>query len=530
MKKIFGLLAVSAITLAIICSCKQGPEPLKDSSGNYDYGTAKVGDIVLKDGSLCSLNEYDKYTGATAIIFREQNGTQPALGVGLVRGSGVWDSTSTNDNSIQALTNLQSGLNSLDLLMEAKGDFTKADLKDNTKYSAWDYCYNYGRNNNLSKLEKGWYLPSVSELKSLYECLNGNIGMVFTEKLAVDFSKSNGRLGSSYWSCEQDSENALGAVMYSMSRNEIVNYSFTTTSKNCESNVIAIREFKNNIATAKVGDVIMKSGLVLSSDSINDSNKSEVMAVIVRNETDSQSALGIGVEMNDTMQWCSSDSMACNREVKDLEGLTSGWDSIIKLAQNTEINGDCFINKTKYPAWDFCCNYGKDFSRFSNGWYLPQATELIEAFGNANVVNTLRILGIDVTNRNYWTCGQKSLKPTNAVYVSTNSSTNMHTTKSSINYVAAMRVFSDDEEQNKPVITITEKNGNKYIEILTPNADSELYYILNNQKINDNTYSYFKKYEGSTQLPSGTYYVTAFALNNGIISVSNRTEYEYQVK
>lgn len=529
MKKIFGLLAVSAITLAIICSCKQGPEPLKDSSGNYDYGTAKVGDIVLKDGSLCSLNEYDKYTGATAIIFREQNGTQPALGVGLVRGSGVWDSTSTNDNSIQALTNLQSGLNSLDLLMEAKGDFTKADLKDNTKYSAWDYCYNYGRNNNLSKLEKGWYLPSVSELKSLYECLNGNIGMVFTEKLAVDFSKSNGRLGSSYWSCEQDSENALGAVMYSMSRNEIVNYSFTTTSKNCESNVIAIREFKNNIATAKVGDVIMKSGLVLSSDSIDDSNKSEVMAVIVRNETDSQSALGIGVEMNGEMEWCSSDCKASGIRIKNLEGLSTGWDSIIKLAQDENMNGDFFINSEKYPAWNFCYKYGKDFSRFSDGWYLPQTTELIEAFGNENVKNTLKKLGIDITNRTYWTCVQRGSNAENAIYVDERTNNFSNTTKTTKKYVAAMRVFSDGEELNKPVITISSNNySGEEIKISTPNPDSEIYYFLHD-KTNNNENSYFKKYEGIAPLNTGRYYVTAFALNNGIISVSNRTEYEYLI-
>ena len=72
-------------------------------------------------------------------------------------------------------------------------------------YSAWNYCRNYGANNDLiGDLSTGWYLPTVAELYTIYQ-----------NKTAVDasLSKAGGStFGKSwYWSCCQSPSGNVGA-------------------------------------------------------------------------------------------------------------------------------------------------------------------------------------------------------------------------------------------------------------------------------------------------------------------------------
>lgn len=180
-----------------------------------DYSTCVIGDIILKDGSICSVDDY--VTGsntAAAVIVRAAADGKPALGVGIVHELNQieWCKSATSDGqqSITALvgngtSGYMDGSNSWDLLVEACTDLKNATAETietvAQDYPAWNYCRTYAETNGLTgDLADGWYLPTVAELKTIYQ--NKTVVNTSLSKAGGD---SLGGTGTEYWSCNQAS-------------------------------------------------------------------------------------------------------------------------------------------------------------------------------------------------------------------------------------------------------------------------------------------------------------------------------------
>ena len=165
--------------------------------------TCVPGDFVLKDGSMLpkdiTLTKTQK-SNVAAVVVRAAADGKRALIVGIFHQRLVWCESSaigysTNITDLQGnkTSGYMDGSDGWDKLQIACYDFPSND----SKYPAWDYSYSYAWNNDLTgDLSRGWYLPTVAELYTIYQ-----------NKKAVDASlkKAGGdQFGEElYWSCCQ---------------------------------------------------------------------------------------------------------------------------------------------------------------------------------------------------------------------------------------------------------------------------------------------------------------------------------------
>ena len=95
-------------------------------------------------------------------------------------------------------------------------------------YPAWNYSLTYAETNGLTEdLAKGWYLPTVAELDTIYQ-----------NQTAVDTSltKAGGsKFGTSwYWSCCQDSSSNSFAWVLDFSNGDMDYYGkYSSTGSGC---------------------------------------------------------------------------------------------------------------------------------------------------------------------------------------------------------------------------------------------------------------------------------------------------------
>ena len=184
---------------ALLAGCQQ-PSSGGDST---DFSKAAVGDIVLKDGTFVSPDNFNTGMTAAAVIVRAKSEYKPALGVGIHhnRTGLAWCISSaagykTNITGLQ-ISNCTDGSKGWSILKAALGN--SDDTADSSKYPAWEFCNTYGTKNNLTgSLATGWYLPALAELETIY----GNKTTVDASLLLVGGSQ----FGTSwYWSCCQSS-------------------------------------------------------------------------------------------------------------------------------------------------------------------------------------------------------------------------------------------------------------------------------------------------------------------------------------
>ena len=117
-----------------------------------------------------------------------------------------------------------------------------------------------------------------------------------------------------------------------------------------------------------------------------------IAAVIVRAAADGKPALGVGIVHNQ-MAWCTKSATGYSTNITSLlgdetTGYTDGSDGwkIIKAACL-----DAESNPEKYPAWNYCRNYGATnglTGDLADGWYLPAMAELYTIYQNKTVVDT----------------------------------------------------------------------------------------------------------------------------------------------
>lgn len=165
---------------------------------------------------------------------------------------------------------------------------------------------------------------------------------------------------------------------------------------------------KNNSVTEhntefKVGDIIQENGIPI--------------AVIFKEASGGQPALGVALKQGDSLQWASCHydyepgyskttvSQGYERNIQGLQNLTDGHDSyqILCLSVND------WQKKGNYPAFEFAENYSA--GSFTD-WYLPTANELYFLYINLEKVNQSLMqcggkkIKIAPGEIFYWTCNQ----------------------------------------------------------------------------------------------------------------------------
>ena len=173
---------------------------------------------------------------------------------------------------------------------------------------------------------------------------------------------------------------------------------------------IAVKDGMNNSAVASasytiytpkysVGDFVLKDGSMLSKDNTPESNK--VAAVIVRADTLTKPALGVGiVHKRSGLEWCKRSATGNKTKITALQGnKTSGymdgsnsWDLLVAACEDLK-NATAETLETvaqNYPPFNYCRKYGTTNNLtgdLATGWYLPTVAELDTIYQNESAVN-----------------------------------------------------------------------------------------------------------------------------------------------
>ena len=210
----------------------------------------------------------------------------------------------------------------------------------------------------------------------------------------------------------------------------------------------AVSSVSYTIYTPKysVGDFILKDGSMLSKDNTPESNK--VAAVIVRADTLTKPALGVGIVHN-KMVWCTSSS-GYSTEITALVGDktsgymdgSDGWEKLKAACSDAESNPE------KYPAWNYSLTYAKNnglTGDLATGWYLPTVAELYTIYQNKAAVeeSLSKAVGSTFGTSYYWSCCPLPSGDSNArqLYFGSGGLTNCYKA-SNMYYVCSVRAFN----------------------------------------------------------------------------------------
>lgn len=195
------------------------PDPDPNPARSSDYSTAKVGDIILSDGTILKKDAtYDSATmTAVAIIVREQ-GTKPAMGMSIYNAkdnnktSICWyGSTSAGGigDYIPALngdigTGYVDGEDCYDKLLAVSGvDANTIKNYYHAIYGARDYANTYSLTGDFAT---GWYLPTVDEWNTATENI-AEIRSSLEKVSGTGIEKASNNVNMKYWTCNTTSTN-----------------------------------------------------------------------------------------------------------------------------------------------------------------------------------------------------------------------------------------------------------------------------------------------------------------------------------
>ena len=184
---------------------------------------------------------------------------------------------------------------------------------------------------------------------------------------------------------------------------------------------IAVKDGMNGSAVASVsytiytpkysvGDFILKDGTILSKDATPESGT--VAAVIVRADTSTKTALGVGIVHNE-MAWCTKSAEGYSTNITALQGDktsdymdgSDGWEKLKEACSDAENNPE------NYPAWNYSLTYAETnglTGDLATGWYLPTVAELYTIYQNKTVVDEslAKAGGSTFGTSYYWSCCQ----------------------------------------------------------------------------------------------------------------------------
>ena len=163
----------------------------------------------------------------------------------------------------------------------------------------------------------------------------------------------------------------------------------------------------------QVGDFVLKDGTILSKDKTPE--KDTVAAVIVRADTLTKPALGVGIVHNNQsgFKWCKKSAAGYEIDISALVGDetsgymdgSDGWDKLKAACSDAKNNPE------NYPAWNYSLTYAETnglTGDLATGWYLPTVAELYTIYQNKTAVNESlsKVGGSTFGTSWYWSCCQ----------------------------------------------------------------------------------------------------------------------------
>ena len=202
-------------------------------------------------------------------------------------------------------------------------------------------------------------------------------------------------------------------------------------------------------ATCVPGDFVLKDGSMLPKDiTLTKTQKSNVVAVVVRAAADGKRALIVGI-VHPRLVWCEKSVVGYNTNITALQGDktsgymvgSNGWDKL-------QIACSDFPSKDiKYPAWDYSYSYGWDNDLAEDlfiGWYLPTVAELYTIYQNKKAVDASlkKAGGTPFGTSFYWSCCQSPNSNNNARVLKFDTGNIFSSNKdSNFPYVCSVRAF-----------------------------------------------------------------------------------------
>ena len=200
----------------------------------------------------------------------------------------------------------------------------------------------------------------------------------------------------------------------------------------------------------QVGDFVLKDGTILSKDKTPE--KDTVAAVIVRADTLTKPALGVGIVHNNQsgIKWCKKSAAGYEIDISALVGDETsgymdgrdGWDKLKAACSDAESNPE------NYPAWNYSLTYAETnglTGDLATGWYLPTVAELYTIYQNKTAVNeSLSKAGGSTfgTYCCYWSCCQDPSDNMSARSLYFDNGTKTIDSKASDTYVCSVRAFN----------------------------------------------------------------------------------------
>lgn len=435
---LFSLLAIAAVFI----SC----------GGSRAY---HVGDIIMSDGNVFSKDGYASYKGnakPVAVIFSvtgaDSERSDRVLGISLEDAgtdlmlASVELKTVLSENSAfqAALVRNQVYYDELDAFdnegftgnldgRKITYNFSAEDLKfiESNKHllPAYNAAVSYGEGKDLGIYKSGWYFPSAAELFKLYQNMDS-----VNESIAA----AGGSLISKtkYWtsSCAYKDGSKNYSIDFSTGKlsEDSRQESYSSRAVYCFHEKEKKRGGKNYI----LGDIVMDDGTVLSPIQLDGyKGSAKPMAVIfsVRGGhfEESDRVLGVGLKASEPLQFAqegtaghdenimANQSMLVSQEYSIKKGfydnggflgLMDGrktWSNVALYDKNAK------NSSADYPAFDYAVNYGKNngFEKFTDGWYLPTASEAFELAEYIHIVNfSIEKCGGKALDETVWTSSQ----------------------------------------------------------------------------------------------------------------------------
>ena len=199
----------------------------------------------------------------------------------------------------------------------------------------------------------------------------------------------------------------------------------------------------------QVGDFGLKDGTILSKDKTPE--KDTVAAVIVRADTLTKPALGVGIVHNNQsgFKWCKKSAAGYEIDISALVGDETsgymdgrdGWDKLKAACSDAESNPE------NYPAWNYSLTYAEKnglTGDLAEGWYLPTVAELYTIYQNKTAVNESlsKAGGSTFGTSYYWSCCQDPSDNMCARSLYFNDGTKPIDSKASDTSVCSVRAFN----------------------------------------------------------------------------------------
>ena len=408
----------------------------------------EIGDIVLKDGTvLRNIQETlskEQIDNAIAVIFRVNNRNQKALGIGLKTTSAAW--CSSNAKGYEGAYNSWNAICSNDPEGAANAQ---------TYYPAFYWINNYSIVAGFTgELAEGWYMPTRSEMNLVANnitAINKSFSNLNLPPVSNAWTSDNYNYTKNWYTyyCAYVFDGSSTSNYFSKTTTKNVyairefgsksaTYTVTFISDNSTTNMIidsgrtcAIPDITNDgyslegwylndekfdfstpiteditlvakwelkylpieVDTYKFGDVLLKDGKVFRgiTSSLSATQKEDVIAVIFREASDTEPALGLGLK-EVSKQWCFSNDSG------KYSGNWNSWEEILFKDKSRAADP-----ATYYPAFHWANNYSELINttdeKFQN-WYIPTYSEAALIYNSYTTMSNLMkyVGGNDLSN------------------------------------------------------------------------------------------------------------------------------------